>query len=450
MWAAPPSFFLCHVRNAPGRAPPDVRCRMNPWASPWDEAAGAPRAPTPPLSLGTPPPLVSSTALAPLDVDPWGGSALAATVPKPPTTPPSMVAESAPSKDTCTQEGNAPDSNLELLTSASLTIHENVWGSGETMQTAWTEERKVETGSSEAPLEAGASEMQPEEEASEVPPVEEASETRPEAQTKEMPLDSGTSEPPAEAQTQPTAEALTGKASALGRLGVAVSEWRKARQAAADKAKEAAEAEQAQGWKKVAPPKPAATARLAGWLRRGTATPPPPPPPPPAPAPAPEQGETPPPSAKGASLDDDDLAWLEATSMRTSARAGARAPAAPPRGVRRYDASAYDPDPRYDYDPPSTYDVDAAEDDAPVAHDPYAYDPDDDDGFGEMQTYTDDDPSVPQSTYSDEPRRAPLPPLPPPPPATKPPPSVDLLGASPPATQKGPLSKADVDFFESL
>ncbi|WFD27157.1 hypothetical protein MNAN1_002153 [Malassezia nana] len=425
---------------------------MNPWASPSDEADGAPRAPTPPLSLGTPPPLVSSTALAPLDVDPWGGSALAAPVPKPPATPPRTVAESAPSKDTCTQEGQATDSNLALLTSASLTIHENVWGSGETMQTAWTQDRKVEeTRPSGAPVEAGASAMQPKEEASEIPSVAGASETRPETPTKETPLDAGNSGPPAESETRPTAEALAGKPSALGRLGMAVSEWRKARQAAADKAKEAAEAEQAQGWKKVAPPKPAATVRLAGWLRRGTATSTAPTSPAPTPpAPSSEQGETPSPSTKGAPLDDDDLAWLEATSMRTTARA----PAAPVRGVRRYDASAYDPDPRYDYDPPSTYDEDAAEDNAAVPHDPYAYDPDDDDGFGEMQTYTDDEPSVPSSTYSDEPRRAPPPAkptlLPPPPPATKPPPSVDLLGASPPATQQGPLSKADVDFFESL
>lgn len=414
---------------------------MNPWASPWDDAAAAPALDPPALDLGgSSPPSVASAALAPIDVDPWGGesSSPAARAAAPEPAAAESAVESAVALDAPPEAGApAVDAQLASLTSASLTLHENVWGSGETMQTAWTA----------APAER-APPIEPEQEAE----PDDTAETEPSAEpqgTEPHEVPAGVSDNPAPSSEPSETPA---KESTLGRLSTAVAEWRKARMAAAEKAKEAKEAEQAQGWKKVPPPKPAATTRLASWLRRGTDSAPTSPARTPR-ARSPEKSAT---SSAGAPLDDDDLAWLEAASSRpATTRSSMDRPAAPRagRGVRRYDASAYDPDPRYDYDPPATYDADASAAPAPVAHDPYTYDPDDDtDEFGEMQQYTDDAPASPRvGTYADEPRRAPL--LPPPAPAQ----SVDLLSASPPsapvparAPRPGALSEADMNFFETL
>ena len=451
---------------------------MNPWASPGDDAAGGP-APdlAPALDLGgTSPPPVASAALSSLDVDPWGGEA-GSSVAAQPTVPEPVGAErtadSAAPLDTApvTDPPTAVDSQLASLASASLTLHENVWGSGDTMQTAWTDEARANKPAS-PPAEPASPPAEP---AS--PPAEPATAPHSEAQPESSHESPSTElcEAPSEGASDdktPSSEALReapapapGTGSTLGRLSTAVTEWRKARAAAAEKAKEAREAEQAQGWKKVAPPKPAARTRLAGWLRRGTDSTPTSPARTPTRARSLEKSAA---SSAGAPLDEDDLAWLEAASSRpATARSSMERTTASRavRGVRRYDASAYDPDPRYDYDPPATYDADAAEPSAsPAPPDPYNYDPDDDtDGFGEMQQYTDDGPASPhRGTYSDEPRRAPLPPPTPPPPAAA---SVDLLSASPPhaapapaprpapsarAPRVGALSDADMNFFETL
>ncbi|WFD19175.1 hypothetical protein MCAP1_001398 [Malassezia caprae] len=414
---------------------------MNPWASPWDDAAGAPALDAPPLDLGSssPPPLASA-ALAPVDVDPWGGessSVAAQAAPEPAAA--DIVADSVPLDEPPNEDAPVVDTQLASLTSASLILHENVWGSGETMQTAWTAPAEP------APAEPAPAEPAPSEPA---PPEPAPSEPAPAQGTELHEAPAGVSDDPA-----PTSEpSEPAKGSTLGRLSTAVAEWRKARVAAAEKAKEAKEAEQAKGWKKVSPPKPAATARLASWLRRSADSAPTSPARTPR-ARSPEKSTA---SSAGAPLGDDDLAWLEAASSRTpTARSSMERTAVPraARGVRRYDAMAYDPDPRYDYDPPATYDADDSAAPAPVAHDPYMYDPDDDtDGFGEMQQYTDDAPaSPPLGTYADEPRRAPLPP----PPARAP--SVDLLSASPPAApaparapRPGALTQDDMSFFETI
>ncbi|WFD22783.1 hypothetical protein MEQU1_001460 [Malassezia equina] len=433
---------------------------MNPWASPWDDAADASaRAPTPPLALGgTSPPPVSSAALSSLDVDPWGGEAsgscTAAPEPRPVTEVapvPGVLPDTLPD----TSPPTAVDAHLASLTSASLTLHENVWGRGDTMQTAWTDEAPAR--GKEMPATASGTKDEAEADAEALPPSTDGTATPPEA-TSLGPERAASPRASASGSSWETPAPAKGS-STLGRLGAAVTEWRKARAAAAEKAKEAAEAEQVQGWKKVAPPKPT-TARLAGWLRRGTDSAPT------SPARTPTRARSPEKSAAGAPLNDDDLAWLEAASSRpATTRSSMERTAAPrtARGVRRYDANAYDPDPRYDYDPPSTYDVDATERGAapspPIAHDPYMYDPDDDaDEFGEMQQYTDDGPEPSRlCTYSDKPRLAP----PPRSQATTRTPSVDLLSASPPlpaqattptprTTRKGALSDADMNFFETL
>lgn len=174
-----------------------------------------------------------------------------------------------------------------------------------------------------------------------------------------------------------------------------VSEWRQARAAAAAEAKKQAEAEQAQGWKRVTPQPTARTSRF-GWLRRAAKDTHEPI--------GPNEELTIPPSKEATPmLSADDLAWLDATTTR-------------PQELQ--------PQPQPQPQPPASL---------PPPTDPYKYDPDDDaiddpdDEFGEIQAYTDGEPTPLYDTPL--PRSAATPAKPP---------ALDLLSHSPPASSPRP------------
>lgn len=478
---------------------------MDPWASAWDDAAPAPTA-TLPVKLHEegPTDTLAMVTTAGLDLDPWGAPQDTSITAKPQPTSPATVpapepepepeAVSAPIVDTAVDPWGARsamesvgwhvteslptttavDAQLASLASASMTMHDNVWGGGTTMQTAWTDEKRREE-------EDNVSQSDDTE-----PAHSEATEQGQDPTTTVASLPTPTATNTNEAAASTTDTTSAAPASTFSRLGAAVSEWRRSRATAAQEAKASAEAEQKQGWKKVDKPKSNATSRLAGLFKRGSSSATT------SPSQTPTRARSPsrPPPAHAIeptepTLNADDLSWLDAATSKKPSKA----PTASTH-MRRYDGTAYDPDPRYAYDPPEPYDVEQIEAStraSPVRHDPYYYDPEDDtDEFGEMQTYTgnvdDDDvplglrysdhePKIP--TYTDAPRPTSTILSAPPPGgrashARKPMADMDLLSSSPPMTTPTPsstitkvppskptstggtLTHADLDFFENL
>ena len=243
----------------------------------------------------------------------------------------------------------------------------------------------------------------------------------------------------------PSEPAPSSVRSAFSRLGTRVAEWRQARAAAQEEARKQAEAEQSKGWRRVAPASTNTSSKLGSWLKR---------------APPPPKDTSLKPPSSSTTLNADDLAWLDAATSKKEAAASPAsdtAPAAhqdtggrlvPGLGPMTLSARAYNP----------------------LDHDD---EHEDDDEFGEIQTYTDgpaplyDAPistrpapyvdrgegeqfgaSAPHTepAYRDTPENTPLVPWPPSPPSH--PPAAREPRSSPP--RKGGLSRADLDFFENL
>ena len=383
---------------------------MNPWASPWE--ADADDAAPVPLPRSDSPPLEVG-ALPSLDVDPWSGQPI---VPAPPT---------------------SDDANLASLTSASMMIDENVWN------------ESTETGAREDAKEAVTERV---DEASE--DVAEESPSAPTPTRAEEPskhVSESVDERPSEREAAqehtntPSEPAPSSVRSAFSRLGTRVAEWRQARAAAQEEARKQAEAEQSKGWRRVAPASTNTSSKLGSWLKR---------------APPPPKDTSLKPPSSSTTLNADDLAWLDAATSKKEAAASPAsdtAPAAhqdtggrlvPGLGPMTLSARAYNP----------------------LDHDD---EHEDDDEFGEIQTYTDgpaplyDAPistrpapyvdrgegeqfgaSAPHTepAYRDTPENTPLVPWPPSPPSH--PPAAREPRSSPP--RKGGLSRADLDFFENL
>ena len=243
----------------------------------------------------------------------------------------------------------------------------------------------------------------------------------------------------------PSEPAPSSVRSAFSRLGTRVAEWRQARAAAQEEARKQAEAEQSKGWRRVAPASTSTSSKLGSWLKR---------------APPPPKDTSLKPPSSSTTLNADDLAWLDAATSKKEAAASPAsdtAPAAhqdtggrlaPGLASMTLSARAYNP----------------------LDHDD---EHEDDDEFGEIQTYTDgpaplyDAPistrpapyvdrgegeqfgaSAPHTepAYRDTPENTPLVPWPPSPPSH--PPAAREPRSSPP--RKGGLSRADLDFFENL
>ena len=394
---------------------------MNPWASPWeadaDDAAPVPlpRSDSPPLEVG---------ALPSLDVDPWSGQPI---VPAPPT---------------------SDDANLASLTSASMMIDENVWnestetGAREDAKEAVTERvdeasEDVAEESPSAPTPTRAEE-----------PSEDVAEESTRAKEPSKHVSESVDERPSEREAAqehtntPSEPAPSSVRSAFSRLGTRVAEWRQARAAAQEEARKQAEAEQSKGWRRVAPASTNTSSKLGSWLKR---------------APSPPKDTSLKPPSSSTTLNADDLAWLDAATSKKEAAASPAsdtAPAAhqdtggrlvPGLGPMTLSARTYNP----------------------LDHDD---EHEDDDEFGEIQTYTDgpaplyDAPistrpapyvdrgegeqfgaSAPHTepAYRDTPENTPLVPWPP-----SHPPAAREPRSSPP--RKGGLSRADLDFFENL
>ena len=383
---------------------------MNPWASPWE--ADADDAAPVPLPRSDSPPLEVG-ALPSLDVDPWSGQPI---VPAPPT---------------------SDDANLASLTSASMMIDENVWN------------ESTETGAREDAKEAVTERV---DEASEDVAEESPSAPTPtRAKEPSKHVSESVDERPSERETAqehtntPSEPAPSSVRSAFSRLGTRVAEWRQARAAAQEEARKQAEAEQSKGWRRVAPASTNTSSKLGSWLKR---------------APPPPKDTSLKPPSSSTTLNADDLAWLDAATSKKEAAASPAsdtAPAAhqdtggrlvPGLGPMTLSARAYNP----------------------LDHDD---EHEDDDEFGEIQTYTDgpaplyDAPistrpapyvdrgegeqfgaSAPHTepAYRDKPENTPLVPWPPSPPSH--PPAAREPRSSPP--RKGGLSRADLDFFENL
>ena len=383
---------------------------MNPWASPWE--ADADDAAPVPLPRSDSPPLEVG-ALPSLDVDPWSGQPI---VPAPPT---------------------SDDANLASLTSASMMIDENVWN------------ESTETGAREDAKEAVTERVdEASEDVAEEPPSAPMP-TRAEEPSKHVSesVDERPSEREAaqEHTNTPSEPAPSSVRSAFSRLGTRVAEWRQARAAAQEEARKQAEAEQSKGWRRVAPASTNTSSKLGSWLKR---------------APPPPKDTSLKPPSSSTTLNADDLAWLDAATSKKEAAASPAsdtAPAAhqdtggrlvPGLGPMTLSARTYNP----------------------LDHDD---EHEDDDEFGEIQTYTDgpaplyDAPistrpapyvdrgegeqfgaSAPHTepAYRDTPENTPLVPWPPSPPSH--PPAAREPRSSPP--RKGGLSRADLDFFENL
>ena len=383
---------------------------MNPWASPWE--ADADDAAPVPLPRSDSPPLEVG-ALPSLDVDPWSGQPI---VPAPPT---------------------SDDANLASLTSASMMIDENVWN------------ESTETGAREDAKEAVTERV---DEASEDVAEESPSAPTPtRAKEPSKHVSESVDERPSEREAAqehtntPSEPAPSSVRSAFSRLGTRVAEWRQARAAAQEEARKQAEAEQSKGWRRVAPASTNTSSKLGSWLKR---------------APPPPKDTSLKPPSSSTTLNADDLAWLDAATSKKEAAASPAsdtAPAAhqdtggrlvPGLGPMTLSARAYNP----------------------LDHDD---EHEDDDEFGEIQTYTDgpaplyDAPistrpapyadcgegeqfgaSAPHTepAYRDTPENTPLVPWPPSPPSH--PPAAREPRSSPP--RKGGLSRADLDFFENL
>lgn len=383
---------------------------MNPWASPWE--ADADDAAPVPLPRSDSPPLEVG-ALPSLDVDPWSGQPI---VPAPPT---------------------SDDANLASLTSASMMIDENVWN------------ESTETGAREDAKEAVTERV---DEASEDVAEESPSAPTPtRAKEPSKHVSESVDERPSEREAAqehtntPSEPAPSSVRSAFSRLGTRVAEWRQARAAAQEEARKQAEAEQSKGWRRVAPASTSTSSKLGSWLKR---------------APPPPKDTSLKPPSSSTTLNADDLAWLDAATSKKEAAASPAsdtAPAAhqdtggrlvPGLGPMTLSARAYNP----------------------LDHDD---EHEDDDEFGEIQTYTDgpaplyDAPistrpapyvdrgegeqfgaSAPHTepAYRDTPENTPLVPWPPSPPSH--PPAAREPRSSPP--RKGGLSRADLDFFENL
>ena len=383
---------------------------MNPWASPWE--ADADDAAPVPLPRSDSPPLEVG-ALPSLDVDPWSGQPI---VPAPPT---------------------SDDANLASLTSASMMIDENVWN------------ESTETGAREDEKEAVTERV---DEASEDVAEESPSAPTPtRAKEPSKHVSESVDERPSEREAAqehtntPSEPAPSSVRSAFSRLGTRVAEWRQARAAAQEEARKQAEAEQSKGWRRVAPASTNTSSKLGSWLKR---------------APPPPKDTSLKPPSSSTTLNADDLAWLDAATSKKEAAASPAsdtAPAAhqdtggrlvPGLGPMTLSARAYNP----------------------LDHDD---EHEDDDEFGEIQTYTDgpaplyDAPistrpapyvdrgegeqfgaSAPHTepAYRDTPENTPLVPWPPSPPSH--PPAAREPRSSPP--RKGGLSRADLDFFENL
>lgn len=383
---------------------------MNPWASPWE--ADADDAAPVPLPRSDSPPLEVG-ALPSLDVDPWSGQPI---VPAPPT---------------------SDDANLASLTSASMMIDENVWN------------ESTETGAREDAKEAVTERV---DEASEDVAEESPSAPTPtRAKEPSKHVSESVDERPSEREAAqehtntPSEPAPSSVRSAFSRLGTRVAEWRQARAAAQEEARKQAEAEQSKGWRRVAPASTSTSSKLGSWLKR---------------APPPPKDTSLKPPSSSTTLNADDLAWLDAATSKKEAAASPAsdtAPAAhqdtggrlvPGLGPMTLSARTYNP----------------------LDHDD---EHEDDDEFGEIQTYTDgpaplyDAPistrpapyvdrgegeqfgaSAPHTepAYRDTPENTPLVPWPPSPPSH--PPAAREPRSSPP--RKGGLSRADLDFFENL
>lgn len=383
---------------------------MNPWASPWE--ADADDAAPVPLPRSDSPPLEVG-ALPSLDVDPWSGQPI---VPAPPT---------------------SDDANLASLTSASMMIDENVWN------------ESTETGAREDAKEAVTERV---DEASEDVAEESPSAPTPtRAKEPSKHVSESVDERPSEREAAqehtntPSEPAPSSVRSAFSRLGTRVAEWRQARAAAQEEARKQAEAEQSKGWRRVAPASTNTSSKLGSWLKR---------------APPPPKDTSLKPPSSSTTLNADDLAWLDAATSKKEAAASPAsdtAPAAhqdtggrlvPGLGPMTLSARTYNP----------------------LDHDD---EHEDDDEFGEIQTYTDgpaplyDAPistrpapyvdrgegeqfgaSAPHTepAYRDTPENTPLVPWPPSPPSH--PPAAREPRSSPP--RKGGLSRADLDFFENL
>ena len=383
---------------------------MNPWASPWE--ADADDAAPVPLPRSDSPPLEVG-ALPSLDVDPWSGQPI---VPAPPT---------------------SDDANLASLTSASMMIDENVWN------------ESTETGAREDAKEAVTERV---DEASEDVAEESPSAPTPtRAKEPSKHVSESVDERPSEREAAqehtntPSEPAPSSVRSAFSRLGTRVAEWRQARAAAQEEARKQAEAEQSKGWRRVAPASTNTSSKLGSWLKR---------------APPPPKDTSLKPPSSSTTLNAEDLAWLDAATSKKEAAASPAsdtAPAAhqdtggrlvPGLGPMTLSARTYNP----------------------LDHDD---EHEDDDEFGEIQTYTDgpaplyDAPistrpapyvdrgegeqfgaSAPHTepAYRDTPENTPLVPWPPSPPSH--PPAAREPRSSPP--RKGGLSRADLDFFENL
>ena len=383
---------------------------MNPWASPWE--ADADDAAPVPLPRSDSPPLEVG-ALPSLDVDPWSGQPI---VPAPPT---------------------SDDANLASLTSASMMIDENVWN------------ESTETGAREDAKEAVTERVdEASEDVAEEPP---SAPTPTRAKEPSKHVSESVDERPSEREAAqehtntPSEPAPSSVRSAFSRLGTRVAEWRQARAAAQEEARKQAEAEQSKGWRRVVPASTNTSSKLGSWLKR---------------APPPPKDTSLKPPSSSTTLNADDLAWLDAATSKKEAAASPAsdtAPAAhqdtggrlvPGLGPMTLSARAYNP----------------------LDHDD---EHEDDDEFGEIQTYTDgpaplyDAPistrpapyvdrgegeqfgaSAPHTepAYRDTPENTPLVPWPPSPPSH--PPAASEPRSSPP--RKGGLSRADLDFFENL
>ena len=403
---------------------------MNPWASPWeadaDDAAPVPlpRSDSPPLEVG---------ALPSLDVDPWSGQPI---VPAPPT---------------------SDDANLASLTSASMMIDENVWnestetGAREDAKEAVTE--RVDEASEDVAEEppSAPTPTRAEEPSEDVAEESPSAPTPTRAKEPSKHVSESVDERPSEREAAqehtntPSEPAPSSVRSAFSRLGTRVAEWRQARAAAQEEARKQAEAEQSKGWRRVAPASTNTSSKLGSWLKR---------------APPPPKDTSLKPPSSSTTLNADDLAWLDAATSKKEAAASpasGTAPAAhqdtggrlvPGLGPMTLSARAYNP----------------------LDHDD---EHEDDDEFGEIQTYTDgpaplyDAPistrpapyvdrgegeqfgaSAPHTepAYRDMPENTPLVPWPPSPPSH--PPAAREPRSSPPP--KGGLSRADLDFFENL
>ena len=299
---------------------------MNPWASPWE--ADADDAAPVPLPRSDSPPLEVG-ALPSLDVDPWSGQPI---VPAPPT---------------------SDDANLASLTSASMMIDENVWN------------ESTETGAREDAKEAVTERVdEASEDVAEEPP---SAPTPTRAKEPSKHVSESVDERPSEREAAqehtntPSEPAPSSVRSAFSRLGTRVAEWRQARAAAQEEARKQAEAEQSKGWRRVAPASTNTSSKLGSWLKR---------------APPPPKDTSLKPPSSSTTLNADDLAWLDAATSKKEAAASpasGTAPAAhqdtggrlvPGLGPMTLSARAYNP----------------------LDHDD---EHEDDDEFGEIQTYTD-------------------------------------------------------------